>query len=239
MGHTEIGDGWAWPWLVFIGFWSESVLLRLLKMILFIYSWLYQGLHCCTGFSWVALSCGSRASHCSDVSCYASFSTCRSELHTWGSQLQIAGPIVVAHGPSCSTAHGIFPDQGLNLCLPHWQADSLPLRHQCVCVCSKSLQLCPVLCDPVDRSPPGSSVHGFSRQEYWSGRHFLLQRIFPTQGLNLCLTSLALAGKIRFFTTSATWEVLTSGKPSSSFFGHVADAQTRNLQVCNTVSLKF
>ena len=25
------------------------------------------------------------------------------------------------------------------------------------------------LCDPVDCSPPGSSAHGFSRQEYWSG----------------------------------------------------------------------
>ena len=31
---------------------------------------------------------------------------------------------------SCSTACGIFPDQGLNLCLLHWQADSLPLSHQ-------------------------------------------------------------------------------------------------------------
>ena len=28
---------------------------------------------------------------------------------------------------------------------------------------------------------------GFSRQEYWSGFHALLQGIFPTQGLNLCL----------------------------------------------------
>ena len=28
---------------------------------------------------------------------------------------------------------------------------------------------------------------GLSRQEYWSGLHFLLQGIFPTQGSNLCL----------------------------------------------------
>ena len=28
---------------------------------------------------------------------------------------------------------------------------------------------------------------GFSRQECWMGSHFLLQRIFPTQGLNWCL----------------------------------------------------
>ena len=25
---------------------------------------------------------------------------------------------------------------------------------------AKSLQSCPTLCDPIDRSPPGSSVHG-------------------------------------------------------------------------------
>ena len=41
-----------------------------------------------------------------------------------------AGSVVVAHGPSCSVACGIFPDQGSNLCPLHWQADSQPLRHQ-------------------------------------------------------------------------------------------------------------
>ena len=37
---------------------------------------------------------------------------------------------VTAHGLSCFSACGIFPDQGLNLCLLHWQADSLPLNHE-------------------------------------------------------------------------------------------------------------
>ena len=41
-----------------------------------------------------------------------------------------AGSVVVAHGPSCSAACGVFPDQGSNPCPPHWQADSQPLRHQ-------------------------------------------------------------------------------------------------------------
>ena len=41
-----------------------------------------------------------------------------------------AGSVVVAHGPSCSVACGILPDQGTNPCPPHWQADSQPLRHQ-------------------------------------------------------------------------------------------------------------
>ena len=41
-----------------------------------------------------------------------------------------AGSVVVAHGPSCSAACGIFPDQGSNPCPLHWQADSQPLHHQ-------------------------------------------------------------------------------------------------------------
>ena len=41
-----------------------------------------------------------------------------------------AGSVIVAHGPSCSTACGILPDQGLNPCTLHWQAESQPLRHQ-------------------------------------------------------------------------------------------------------------
>jgi len=37
---------------------------------------------------------------------------------------------------------------------------------------AKSLQSCPTLCDPIDSSPPGSPVLGFSRQEHWSGLPF-------------------------------------------------------------------
>ena len=40
------------------------------------------------------------------------------------------------------------------------------------CVWAQSLQSCPTLCDPMGYSPPGSSVHGFSRQEYWNGLPF-------------------------------------------------------------------
>ena len=43
------------------------------------------------------------------------------------------------------------------------------------------------LCRPMDCSPPGSSVHGVSQQECWSGCHCLLQGIFLTQGFNLSL----------------------------------------------------
>ena len=44
---------------------------------------------------------------------------------------------------------------------------------------------------------------GFSRQEYWSGCHFLLQGIFTNQD-GTCLIFPALAGG--FFTSSITWE---------------------------------
>ena len=46
-------------------------------------------------------------------------------------------------------------------------------------------QSCPTLCDPMDYSPPGSSVHGdFPGQNTGVGCHALLQGIVTTQGLN-------------------------------------------------------
>ena len=44
--------------------------------------------------------------------------------------LQSTSSVVVAKGLSCFTACEILLDQGLNLCLLHWQVDSLPLSHQ-------------------------------------------------------------------------------------------------------------
>ena len=60
-----------------------------------------------------------------------------------------------------------------------------------MCVCVKSLQSCPTLCDPMDCSLTGSSVHGDSPGKNTGvGCHALLQGIFPTKGSNpslLCL----------------------------------------------------
>ena len=44
---------------------------------------------------------------------------------------------------------------------------------------SSVAQSCLTLCDPMDYSPSGSSVHGFSRQEYWSGLPFPLPGYLP------------------------------------------------------------
>ena len=84
------------------------------------------GLHCCMDFSLPMASgaaagllsrCGAQASHC------GGFSRCRA-------QALERRPVLVVHELSCSLACGIFLDQGLNLCLLHWQADSLPLSYQ-------------------------------------------------------------------------------------------------------------
>ena len=75
------------------------------------------------GLSPVAASGGHSSSRCAGLSLSRPLS-----LRSTGSRR--AGSVIVAHGPSCSTACGIFPDQGLNPCPLHWQADSQPLRHQ-------------------------------------------------------------------------------------------------------------
>ena len=50
---------------------------------------------------------------------------------------------------------------------------------------SEFAQSCPTLCDTMDCSLPGSSVHGhFPGKSTGVGCHFLLQGIFLTQGLN-------------------------------------------------------
>ena len=70
--------------------------------------------------------------------------------------------------------------------------------------CAKSLQSCLTLCDAMDCSPPGSSVHGIF-QEYWSGLPFLTPGDLPDSGIKpASLASPASAGG--FFTTNTTWE---------------------------------
>ena len=49
-------------------------------------------------------------------------------------------------------------------------------------------QSCSTLCNPMDSSPPGSSLHAIVLTKNTGiGCHFLRQGIFLTQALNLCL----------------------------------------------------
>ena len=75
------------------------------------------------GLSLVVASGGHSSSRCAGLSLSRPLS-----LRSTGSRR--AGSVIVAHGPSCSVACGIFPDQGSNPCPLHQQADSQPLRHQ-------------------------------------------------------------------------------------------------------------
>ena len=48
---------------------------------------------------------------------------------------------------------------------------------------SEVAQSCPTLCDPMDYSLPGSSVHEISRQEYWSELPYPLPGDLPNPGI--------------------------------------------------------
>ena len=71
-----------------------------------------------------------------------------------------------------------------------------------IAVCAKSFQFCLILCNHMDCSPPGSSVHGILQE---NGLPCTLPRDLPHPEIeSASLTSPALAGV--FFTTGATWE---------------------------------
>ena len=97
--------------------------LFLKKFYLFIYLWLCWVFVSVRGLSPVAASGGHSSSQCTGLSPSRPLL-----LQSTGSRH--AGSVVVAHGPSCSAACGILPDQGSNSCPLHWQADSQPLCHQ-------------------------------------------------------------------------------------------------------------
>ena len=107
----------------------------------------------------------------------------------------------MAPGLSCSAASGSLLDEGLNLCLLHWQADSWhwvtresPLPHELnlksrwwwgpkcgfwgslnrstAAAAAKSFQSCLTLCDPMTAAHQALLSLGFSRQKHWSGLPF-------------------------------------------------------------------
>ena len=70
----------------------------------------------------------------------------------------------------------------------HYFANIMPVQQN---VHTELLQSCLTLCDPMDCSLPGFSVHGDSPGKNTGvGCHFLLQGVFLTQELNPCLFSL-------------------------------------------------
>ena len=65
-------------------------------------------------------------------------------------------------------------------------------------VCMLVLQSCPAVCNPMDCSPPDSSLYGLSRQEYWIGLPFPSAEDLPVLGIKPRSPSLQ-AGFFFFF----------------------------------------
>ena len=107
-------------------FWLHWVFIAVRGLSLVAASGGYSSLQC-TGFSlrWLLLLWSTGSRH----TCFSSCGAQAQQLLHVGSVvvargLQSAGLVVVVHGLSCSTACGIFLDQGLNPCPLHYQADS-------------------------------------------------------------------------------------------------------------------
>ena len=72
-------------------------------------------------------------------------------------------------------------------------------------LCAKSLQSCPTLCDPLDCSPPGASVHGIFQARILEWVAMPSSRGSSQPGIEpVSLMSPTFSGG--FFTTNTTWE---------------------------------
>ena len=81
----------------------------------------------------------------------------------------------------CCQAQMVTPSPRIKEC-PACSKYMVIVRSYCYVLCVVT-QLCPTLCDPMDCSPPGSSIHGDSLGNNTGVNcHSLLQGIFPTQG---------------------------------------------------------
>ena len=137
--------------------------------------------------------------------------------------IQLCDPM--DYSPSGSSVHGVLQVrlwEWVSISYPRWSSWSRDwTRISCtgrwvlyrwatreaqwnMLCCAKSLQWCPTLCNPIDWSPPSSSVHGILQVRILEWVAALHQGIFLTQGLNLHILFPALAGG--FFSTCVTWE---------------------------------
>ena len=112
-----------WVFFIYPEYHNNFFFFKEIHVLLFIYLWLCWVFVSVRGLSLVVESGDHSSSRCTGLS-----PSWPLLLRSTGSRC--AGSVIVAHGPSCSVACGIFPDQGLNPCPLHWQADSQPLRHQ-------------------------------------------------------------------------------------------------------------
>ena len=100
--------------------------------------------------------------------------------------------------------------------------DEIRWRQECVCLVAQSFL---TLCDPMDCSPPGSSIHGDSPgKDAGAGCFLLLQGIFQIQGSNLglhtaggCLTIWATSpSKNKLFQRTSQVVLVVKNSPSNT-----------------------
>ena len=118
-----------------------------------------------------------------------------SQLHAFSPALNK----LLSSCPSLLSAYKSYP-----FCTaPFYLLDTVLLLNPCVR--AKSFQSRLTLCNPMNYSPPGSSVHRILSQEYWSGLTRPPPGNLPNPGIEpVSLMSPALAG--RFLNTSNTWD---------------------------------
>ena len=118
----------------------------------------------------------------------------------------------------CRGGHKTWNCEGKKKVVKHRKAKSYQRKLACVyiftmcvcvcvrvCVCTRACSLsCVQLCDPMDESPPGSSVREFSSQEYWSGLPFPPSGDLSNPGIEPA--SPALAGG--FFTEESSGKLI-------------------------------
>ena len=115
-------------------------------------------------------------------------------------------PMCLKQNSAASTSHSTSYTVNQKMASPNAILALLGLQLcVCVCVCVLVAQLCPTLCDPMDCSPPDSSVHGIlqARILEWVASSFSRGSSL-TQGLNLGLPH------CRQITVWATREVILS-----------------------------
>ena len=101
---------------------------------------------------------------------------------------------------------------------------------------AKLLQSYLTLCDAMDCSPPGYTVHGiFQTRMLEMGCHFLPQGIFPIQGSNSCFFHLlhCHAGSLPLVPPGKSKDFLLLLVATLAYFWHAAAA--KSLQSCPTL----
>ena len=121
-------------------------------------------------------------------------------------------------------------------CLPGLQAPTCFLCLHVARVCAESLQSCPTLCDPMDRSPPGSSVHGIlqARILEWVAISFSRGSSWPRDRIHISRNSCIAGG---FFTAEPLDESFPLAERDKASSGDYSDESTNPIMRTHSFNL--